>query len=152
MLNLRKGLLLYGAPGVGKTFSMCALIRLYIMRGHNVERISYDALCVKIRDTFKPSATQSEQDLIRHYQNVEKLFIEDVGTTVGDKGQESDFSLRTFLLILDNRIEHRRPTFITTNKPVDELAKSFDERVASRLYQACEIIPVGGNDKRKATK
>lgn len=81
--------------------------------------------------------------------DVPKLFIEDVGTTVSIGEQESDFSLRTFVTLLDTRIEWCQATFVTSNKSIEELGRSFDERVASRLMQACEIIEVTGQDKRK---
>jgi len=126
---------------------MCALMRHYRLKDFKVERIIYENLCLEIRDTY--NTVHSERHLIKRYQEVDKLLLEDVGTTVGMGGQESDFSLRTFLLILDYRLEHCKPTFITTNKSVDELGKSFDERVASRLREACEIIPVSGRDKRR---
>jgi len=147
ILPPNKGLLLYGPPGVGKTYSMCALMRYYRLKGFAVSRIVYEQLCLEIRETY--IAGGSEMNLIKRYQEVDKLLIEDLGTTVGTGSQESDFSLRIFLLILDRRLEYYRPIFITTNKSVEELAKSFDERVASRLRQACEIIPVGGKDKRR---
>ena len=149
MLDLppNKGLLFFGSPGVGKTYAMCALMRHYRLKGFAVRRITYDNLCLEIRDTY--NTKQSEQDLIKQYQDVDKLLIEDVGTTVGTGNQESDFSLRIFLLILDHRLEHCKPTFITTNKSIEELGKSFDERVASRLHQACILQPVAGQDKRK---
>jgi len=149
MLNLssEKGILLYGPPGVGKSYSMCALLRHYIVQGYSVERIVYDELCLKIRHTY--TSGESELRLVRQHQSVDKLLIEDIGTTVGIGSQESNFSLRIFLLILDKRVENLKPTFITTNKSLDELGKSFDERVASRLTAACEVIPVKGRDKRK---
>lgn len=148
MLNLppSKGLLLFGSPGTGKSYSMCALMRHYLLRNCSVKRISYDRLCLEIRDTYHTG--HSEKDFIKPYTEVDKLLIEDVGTTVGVGSQESDFSLRTFLMILDYRLEHCQPVFITTNKSITELSKSFDERVSSRLRQACEIIPISGRDKR----
>jgi len=150
MLSLprHRGLMLTGPAGVGKTYAMAALIRFFLMLGRPVIRVGYDRLCLQIRDAYKPASTRSEATIIREFENIDALFIEDLGTTVGDHSQESDWSLRTLLLILDYRLEHMKPTFITSNKTVEELGHSFDQRVASRLYQACQIIPVSGKDKR----
>jgi len=41
-------------------------------------------------------------DVIKPLLAADKLFIEDVGTTVSMGKQESDFSLRTFLVILES--------------------------------------------------
>lgn len=81
----------------------------------------------------------------------DKLFIEDVGTTVSLDKQESDFSLRTFLVLLDQRLEACQPTFITTNKTLEQLGRCFDDRIASRLIQACKIIKLTGADRRRQT-
>jgi DNA replication protein DnaC len=152
MLSLpyERGLMLTGPAGVGKTYAMAALIRYFLMLGRSIIRVGYDRLCLQIRDAYRHGSTRNEAAIIREFETVDLLFIEDLGTTVGDHSQESDWSLRTLLLILDNRLEYTKPTFITTNKTVEELGHSFDQRVASRLYQACEIIPVGGKDKRIA--
>ncbi|MBN1508747.1 MAG: hypothetical protein JW955_18000 [Sedimentisphaerales bacterium] len=72
-----------------------------------------------------------------------------MGTTVRWDKQESDFSLRTFLVLLDQRLEACRPTFITTNKPLEQLGESFDDRTASRLIQACRIVKLEGRDRRQ---
>jgi len=37
----------------------------------------------------------------------------------------------------------------TTNKSLEELGKTFDQRLASRLLQACEVVKLTGGDKRK---
>jgi DNA replication protein DnaC len=142
-----KGLLLYGPPRVGKSYAMAALMRHYILRGFTAERISYDMLCLQIRDTYKPASKVTEQDIIIRYQRADKLLIEDIGTTVGAGRQETDFSLRTFLLILDYRLENRKPIFITTNKCPEQLGRSFDLRVAGRLQEACVIVPVAEDER-----
>ncbi len=145
-----RGGMLWGQPGVGKSYAMAALVRHYILIGSSVGRVGYEMLCLKIRDTFKAGSTQGELDVIRPLLEVDKLFVEDVGTTVSAGHQESDFSLRTFLVLLDKRLEACKPTFIPNNKGVEQLSKSFDKRIASRLQQACEIIQLAGEDRRAA--
>lgn len=144
-----KGLLLWGQKGVGKSYAMAAIMRMFWLRGRSCRRILYDFLCLCLRDTYKPKSTQTELSIIQPLIKVDKLFIEDVGTTVSPGRQESDFSLRTFLLLIDQRLESKKATFITTNRNFEELASSFDERVASRLRACCEIVHLTGRDKRE---
>jgi DNA replication protein DnaC len=145
-----KGLLLWGSAGVGKSYAMAVIMRLLIMQGRSVRRLSWELLCLQLRDTFRPGCTESLSDVITPLIAFDGLFLEDIGTTVSTGKQESDFSLRTFLVLLDQRLEACRPTFVTTNQNVEQLAKSFDERVASRLQQACEVIHLTGEDRRAA--
>ena len=140
--------MLWGKQGVGKSYAMACLMRKFVVNGKNVARITHEMLCLQLRDTYKPGSTKTELDVIKPLLSVDKLFIEDVGTTVSTGQQESDFSLRTFLVLLDQRLENCKPIFITTNKCVEELGKSFDQRIASRLQQACEIVQLMGKDRR----
>lgn len=144
----RFGLLLWGRPGVGKTHALAALIRHYLLQRKKCQRISYEMLCLQIRDTFKTGSRKTELEVIRPLLECDCLFLEDLGTTVSGGHQESDFSLRTFLVLLDGRLEACKPTFITTNKSVESLAVSFDERVASRLH-CLKVLEVSGMDKRR---
>jgi DNA replication protein DnaC len=144
-----KGLYLWGEPGRGKTHACCAFLKHLWQQGWDVARVSYEMLALQIRDTFKPGATSSEMDVIEPFLSISKVIVEDVGTCVSAGQQESEFSLRTFLVLLDQRIEQNFATFITTNKSVEELGRSFDQRVASRLRQACQVVQVTGRDKRE---
>jgi len=139
--DINTGVLMWGSPGVGKTYSMAALAKKYISEGFLVKRVHYETLCLQLRDTYNPKATQIEWQIIEPLLNCDKLFIEDVGTTKSIGVQESDFSLRTFLVLLDMRLERCRPTFITSNKTVENLAKSFDERIGDRLrtFRVCNL-------------
>jgi len=147
------GLMLWGKPGRGKSYAMAAAMRHYaIVGGFSVKRVNYDMLCLDIRDTYKPGSRMTERGVISPLISADKLVIEDVGTTVSGGRHESDFSLRTFLVLLDRRLEHKRATFITTNKSVEDLAVSFDSRIASRLRQACKVIHLTGADRRAQKK
>lgn len=141
------GLFLWGPPGVGKTYSLCAIADKLYFDGWDVKRITWDMLCLKIRNTFNGGG--SELHIVESMVSVDKLIIEDLGVTVSIGEQESDFSLRTLLVILDNRLEHCRATYLSSNKSIEELGKSFDSRIASRLQQACKVIKLEGRDKRK---
>lgn len=145
-----RGLFLWGSPGVGKTYSLCAIAYRLYYQGWDVARITYEMLVLHIRDSYKPGATRTELDVLRPLMAVDKLILEDVGTTIGVGKVESDFSLRTFLVLLDTRLEHCRATYVSSNKSVEELGKSFDQRIASRLQQACIVMRLEGEDKRRS--
>lgn len=143
-----RGLYLWGEPGRGKTHSMCAFAKHLWSTGWDISRISYELLALQIRDSYKPGSSTSELDVIQPLLTAGKLIIEDVGTTVSAGQQETEFSLRTFLVLLDRRLEQSLATFVTSNKSVEELARSFDQRIASRIRQGCEVIQIWGRDKR----
>lgn len=143
------GVFLWGPPGVGKSYALCALAKSLVAEGYIVRRVNYELLCLKIRDTFKPTAKQSEWEVIEPFIECDKLIIEDIGTTRSIDSKESDFSLRTLLVLLDLRLEHCRSTYISTNKSVENLAKSFDARVGDRLRMYA-IAKISGESKRKS--
>ena len=144
-----QGLYIWGMPGRGKTYAMCSFARHWIESGKKVLWVFYDDICSEIRSTYSGVGNGNEAAIINRLCEVERLIIEDIGTSVSDNRQESDFSLRVFLMILDRRLRNCKPTFITGNKPIEVLGKSFDARVASRLMQVCRIVEMTGRDRRK---
>jgi len=147
-----QGLYLWGLEGRGKTYAMFAFIVAYIYTGFTTSFVNYDGLCSRIRSTYQAGAKETEFDIIKHLYQPDKLFIDDVGVTVSNQNQESDFSLRIFYAIIDKRMINLKPTYITTNKPIEDMAKSFDKRISSRLRQCCKIVQLKGKDKRLNTE
>ena len=135
---------MHGPVGTGKTHAMAALIRQYVYQGYQCERINFDDFCVKVRSTFSKAAKQTEEELIEPLQLIDKLFIDDLGIR---SKQETDFAYVTFYSLLNKRQERMLPTFISSNKNIEQLGQTFDRRIASRLQTAL-IIEVKGEDRR----
>lgn len=138
----------WGKAGVGKSYVACALLRRFICqrRKTSTERVSFEMLCLKLRSTFS-GKDASELNILSPLLTCDLLVLEDLGTSKSIGVSESDFSLRTVLALIDSRIENCLPTIITTNKSVENLAASFDDRIASRL-SGFKIIKIDGADKR----
>lgn len=146
-----EGIFMWGATGTGKTYTMAALASKFITAGFICQRLHYEMLCLKLRDTFNPKAVQTELQIIEPFLECDMLFIEDVGTTKSMGHLESDFSLRVFYILLDIRLEHMRPTYITSNKSLENLTKSFDERIGDRL-KTFVIINLGTKSRREVSR
>lgn len=143
-----EGAYLYGATGVGKTYSLCAVARELVTQGYWVKRIVWERLTLEIRGSFRYEDV-SEQEIIQPLIDCDILIIEDLGTSTSADRTESDFNLRVLLTILDARNEDMRPTWISSNKSIEQLAETFDDRVASRLCEHCKIILLEGKDRRR---
>jgi DNA replication protein DnaC len=145
--DVTTGVLLWGPPGSGKSYAMAAHARECILAGYIVRRIPYELLCLQLRDTFKPKSVATEWSVIEALVNCDMLFMEDVGATKAVGNAESDFSVRTLQVLLDTRLEYCKPTFITSNKSLENITDSFDERVGSRL-KTFHIFRMADEDKR----
>ena len=148
LLALESGqdVFMFGPVGTGKTYAMATLIRHYVYEGYQVERINFDDFCTQLRSTMSPASKITEWGLIKPLKEVDRLFIDDLGL----RGkQESDFSYVTLYSVLNKRQERRLPTFICSNKSVEQLGQSFDSRIASRLSAAVSIEVTGINRRCK---
>lgn len=146
LLNLQTGqdVFMYGPVGTGKTYAMAALIRHYICQGYDCSRINFDDFCVQVRSTMSPASKQTEYDMIEPLKDTDRLFIDDLGLR---SKQETDFAYVTLYSLINKRQERRLPTFVSSNKSIEQLGRSFDARVASRLRTAL-VVEMKGKDRR----
>ena len=144
-MDAKDDIYVWGDVGRGKTYLMAALLKLRFLQGYECDRINFDDFCSRLRSTMNSNSGLTEYDIVRGLADVDMLVIDDIGLR---SKQETDFAYVTLYTILNKRQESRLPTYISTNKSILDLAKTFDSRIASRL-QTATVIHMTGPDRRK---
>ena len=147
-----RGLVLSGAPGVGKTWAMAALTKRYVAykKGYldyefttapdffsNITASEYE----KAEDPFR------EQSWIWTYQTVPWLVVNDLGKEYrgGKLAQQVPYSLGS---ILRERSEKQKVTHFTTNLTGAGIRDEYGESIKSLLSEMTTFVRVTGQDRR----
>jgi IstB-like ATP binding protein len=133
-------LMVFGNVGSGKTRFACALCIARRLAGLPAVFRPMAELYRELRKAVQ--AGDSDASIVEDYLAVGCLFLDDIGS-----GALTDFEVRTSLEILDGRYVRRRPTVITTNWSLEEIALKMDDRLASRLSDFA-LLRFEGRDRR----
>ena len=149
----RRGLLLAGPCGVGKTHLAVAILQALIVEKLVAARfVDETELLRRLQYSYGPDSPDTERDVLRPLMEVELLVWDDLGTS-----RPTDWVRETMGVLLNYRYTNSRPTILTTNLSLrrsgDAAAKSLEERVGartfSRILEMCEVVEIGGPDFRK---
>ena len=64
----------------------------------------------------------------------------------------TDWSMSMMRLIINSRYNDMRRTYISSNMNLDTMAECFDQRIASRIYQMCEVIHMSAKEDKRTSK
>ncbi len=125
-----KGLFLHGSFGSGKSFLIAALFNeLSLQKNARTEIVYFPELLRNMKDDFS-----LVEDKLRYLQNVDLLLIDDIGAeSVTNWGRDEILGT-----ILQYRMNHKLPTFFTSNLTIDELenhlslTKGSEDKVKAR--------------------
>lgn len=150
----RKGIFLHGNAGTGKTHTGYAICKELEKRGMKVMAFKALDILKMIKDDMKyQNIDDYETNGIKYFDEMDFLnglnsfkgilFIDDFGTE-----KASEWVSETFYSIIDKRYEEMLPTIITSNWNLSTINKEMGDRMASRIAQMCDIIPMVGTDRR----
>lgn len=139
-------LLLTGSTGVGKTFLTNCIAKELIDAGVSVIYLSSQdlfELFSKGRFSREREEQEEAQESCRHILECDLLIIDDLGTEINNS-----FVSSQLFYCINERINSRRGTIISTNLSLDLLRDSYSDRVASRIMSHYTIVPLYGGDIR----
>lgn len=155
-----QGLVIFGAPGRGKTHLLCAVVRELVFRhGVAARFVEFSHLLASIREGFDHKVSESR--LVDPLVRVPVLAVDELG-----KGRGTDWEQSILDLLVSRRYNaHSGPLLATTNFPpraprarrdhdslatgaVTTLPEVLGDRVWSRIAENVKFVEAGGDDYR----
>ena len=143
-VKLGKGpnLLIRGKTGVGKSFLSSCIGSELLDAGKSVLYLTAYQLFDRLADyTFRRSGS-NEDDLPR-ILSCDLLIIDDLGTEL-----TNNFVNSQLFLCINERILQGRSTIINTNLSLEQISRTYSERVSSRIIESYTILYIFGDDIR----
>lgn len=147
----KKGLILVGNNGAGKTHLACSIANKLIENGTPVIYGTLINLLAELRNSYDTDNNISEMEIIKLYENVDLLIIDDLG-----KEKPSEWGLEKLFTIINSRYENNLPVIITTNYNQNSLLERLSlngeietaKSIISRLYEMCYLVKIDDIDHR----
>lgn len=149
--NEKRGLIIIGKNGVGKTHIACSIANELIQCQIPVIYGTLINLLSEIKHSYDEESQFSEIQYIKMYSTVNMLIIDDLG-----KEKPSAWAMEKLFTIINNRYENGLPIIITTNYNQETLLKRLSESgeretaesIISRLYEMCIGVNIVDEDHR----
>ena len=141
-----ENLLLWGGPGLGKTFLSAAIAREVSAAGFSVVYDSAGNVFERFETEKFGREDGAEADVSR-VLHCDLLILDDLGTEMN-----SSFVRSALYRVVNTRLIERRSTIISTNLNPEELARRYTPQAASRLEGEYKNLPFFGEDIRQKRK
>jgi len=133
----------YGKPRVGKTHLSVALLKKVSKRNNKCKFVNVTYLMAQCRMASGDKYSQTADELINGYiYDPECLLIDDIGIEY-----RTDFVREKMYMLIDGRYSNKKPTIITSNYSLAEIADRLGERIASRVGSGT-VLEITGEDYR----
>ena len=134
-------ILMIGATGLGKTFLSACIARTVADRGYSVSYAPVAELLAAFEaDKFRP---QPDVSRTADYFSSDLLILDDLGTEM-----TTQFAVSALYQLLNSRLLENRPTIVSTNLPLGDIAPRYSAQIYSRLLGAYRLYKFYGDDIR----
>ena len=137
-----RSLLLCGPTGTGKTYQAFGALKALLLSGVRLSTV----VAVNAADLYaslRPQPGANTEAAFLRYAAAGLLVWDDLGSA-----KSSEWTEEIDNRLVNHRYEAELPTIITTNAAPSKLPEILGARVASRLAEMCDIVPLKGGDRR----
>lgn len=133
------GLMLLGASGIGKTMAVSLLIKDLVKLGYKPYFTTYSNLVQMMGEGFYDES--SKRWFVRQVLRSPFLAIDDIGKELSNR--LSDMAIDN---VLRERVQHGRPTFVTSNLTRKDILDTYGTASFSMLMEACYVMEPDADD------
>lgn len=161
-----KSLYIEGPAGTGKTHLAAAIVRHHIMNAPVRVSVNSDFFSPPLKHYQAPSTKlfpyfvsvpqllqkirasyngghESEGKILSTCRAADLLILDDLAAE-----KATDWVRQMVHVIVDDRYNNMKQTIITSNLGLDSIGQALDDRIASRIAGMCELVRMGGRDRR----
>ncbi|MCR4640920.1 MAG: ATP-binding protein [Lachnospiraceae bacterium] len=142
-----KNLLLYGTVGTGKSFLSGCVAKELLDKGFSIIYFSAQQLFQSISAVYYDHDKSELQSLYERIYGSDLLIIDDLGTEM-----VNEFTRTQLFTVLNERALRRNPVIISTNLDLENIRRTYSDRLFSRLADNCRICRLSGKDIRLQKK
>ncbi len=143
-----ENIFLYGDTGLGKTFLAHCIAKELLESAHSVVYFSAFGLFELFSDSaFRKKDTYEQSIEEEHIFDCDFLIIDDLGTELVNA-----FVCSELFHVINERIQYKRSTLISTNLPLMTFADTYSERIFSRISSNYIMLKMVGDDIRLKKK
>ena len=140
-----KGSILFtGSTGCGKTFLSNCIARELIRQYYSVVYLTAtDMFDVLSESRFSGRDEEEARDKAAYILDCDLLIIDDLGTEL-----INTFTASQLFYCINERLNRKKGTIISTNLALNRMQDEFTERVTSRIMSQYKVLPLLGEDIR----
>ena len=144
----KQNLLLFGAPGLGKTFLSACIARVVSEDGFSVVYDTAGHIFSQFEAAkFRRDDVDEPDESVERCMACDLLILDDLGAEFA-----TAYSQSVLYQVINDRMTEGRATIISTNCSNEELQKKYTPQILSRIAGEYQTLPFAGRDIRQIKK